>query len=92
LRKAISEDRDILFTGANMGGFPLGPNFNEYVKRRNVYATPTASKTFRDDPDIVREMGIKVVSTAEAKSLANSGILRFEMMDIDINGLFMPLS
>ena len=91
LRKAISEDRDILFTGATMGGFPLGPNFNEYVKRRNVYATPTASKTFRDDPDVVTEMGIKVVSNAEAVNLANNGIRHFEMMDVDIDGLFSAL-
>jgi len=91
LRKAISEDRDILFTGATMGGFPLGPNFKEYVKRRNVYATPAASKTFRDDPDVVTEMGIKVVSNAEAVNLANNGIRHFEMMDVDIDGLFSAL-
>jgi uncharacterized protein (DUF1786 family) len=91
LRKAISEDRDILFTGATMGGFPLGPNFKEYVKRRNVYATPAASKTFRDDPDIVREIGVKVVSNAEAVTLTNTGILSFEMMDIDIKGLSSAL-
>jgi len=31
MKKAISEDIDILFTGATMGGFPLGKNFKEYV-------------------------------------------------------------
>lgn len=87
LKRAISEGIDILFTGATMGGFPLGPNFKEYVKRRNVYATPSASKTFRDDPEVVTEMGIKVVSNAEAVNLVNSGVLHFEMMDVDIYGL-----
>ncbi|MDO8445846.1 MAG: DUF1786 family protein [Deltaproteobacteria bacterium] len=87
LKKGISEDRDILFTGTTMGGFPLGPHFKEYVKRRNVYATPMASRTFRDDPDVVREMGVKVISEDEAKGLMKDGISHFEMMDIDINGL-----
>lgn len=87
LKKAIFEDRDILFTGTTMGGFPLGPHFKEYAKRRNVYATPLASRTFRDDPDIVREMGVKVISEDEAKELMNGGIFHFEMMDIDIKSL-----
>lgn len=91
LKKAISEDRDILFTGTTMGGFPLGPNFKEYVRRRNVYATPMASRTFRDDPDVVMEMGIKVVSEDEALRLRNADggmrIAHFEMKDIDFEGL-----
>lgn len=91
MKKAIAEDRDILFTGTTMGGFPLGKNFNEYIRRRNVYATPIASKTFRDDPDVVTEMGIKVVSDAEAVCLANTGILHFEMMDVDIDGLSIAI-
>ncbi len=87
LKKAISEDRDILFTGTTMGGFPLGPHFREYVKRRNVYATPMASRTFRDDPDVVREMGVKVISEDEAGRLTSTGMAHFEMMDIDIKSL-----
>jgi len=57
------------------------------LKRRNVFATPMASKTFRDDPDVVREMGVKIVSEDEAMGLVKSGILQFEMMDVDIDGL-----
>lgn len=87
LKKAISEDMDILFTGTTMGGFPLGPHFKEYVKRRNVYATPMASRTFRDDPDVVREMGVKVISEGEAQRLMKGGMAHFEMMDIDIKSL-----
>ena len=91
LKKVISEDRDILFTGTTMGGFPLGQRFKEYVKRRNVYATPLASRTFRDDPDVVREMGVKVISEDEAKGMISTGIAHFEMMDIDIKGLFRAI-
>lgn len=87
LKRAISEDMDILFTGTTMGGFSLGPNFREYVKRRNVYATPMASRTFRDDPDVVREMGVKVVSEDEAQVLLKTGLSHFEMMDVDYQGL-----
>jgi uncharacterized protein (DUF1786 family) len=86
LKKAISEDRDILFTGTTMGGFPLGSMFGEYVKRRNVYATPPASVTFRDDPDVVRGMGIKIVSEDEAGRLKKTGIAHFEMKDVDMEG------
>lgn len=87
LKMAISEDRDILFTGTTMGGFSLGLHFKEYVKKRNVYATPMASKTFRDDPDVVREMGVKVVSEDEAQVLLKTGIFHFETMDVDYHGL-----
>lgn len=87
LKRAISEDGDILFTGTTMGGFSLGPNFKKYVMRRNLYAAPRASKTFRDDPDVVREMGIKAVSEDEADRLKKGGISHFEMKDIDLVGL-----
>ncbi len=87
LEQAIMEDRDILFTGATMGGFPLGRKFGEYVKRRDVYATPDASMTFRDDPDVVREMGIKVISEDEAIGIKKKRIAHFEMKDVDIEGL-----
>lgn len=87
LKQAILEDRDILFTGTTMGGFPLGQKFGEYAKRRNVYATPDASITFRDDPDVVREMGVKVVSEDEANRIKKTGVAHFEMKDVDIEGL-----
>jgi len=87
LKRAIFEERDILFTGTTMGGFPVGAHFKEYAKMRNVYATPMASRTFRDDPDVVRDLGVKVVSEDEAQGLIKTGISHFQMMDIDIKSL-----
>ncbi len=87
MQTAIIEDRDILFTGPAMGSFSLGTEFESYVKRRSVYATETAAVTFDDDPEAVTATGIKVVAEDEALRLRRSGMLHFEMGDVDLAGI-----
>ena len=47
-----------------------------------VYATPEAARTFNDDLDAVKEMGIIVVSEDEARHLPDA-VRRFRLRDFD---------
>jgi uncharacterized protein (DUF1786 family) len=55
-----------------------------------IYATPEAARTFNDDLEAVKEMGIEIVSPDEAKILPNS-VQRLELRDFDFDAVAAAL-
>ncbi len=87
LNSAAKGHKDILLTGRMMGGGPSGWGVKDALRAgAKVYATPEASRSFDDDLDEVRAMGVTVVSTDEAARLPE-GVERIEMRDLDLDAL-----
>jgi len=84
IKEATTNRKPILLTGEIMGGGPSSWAAEAHQKSGlPVYATPSAARSFNDDLDLVREMGISIVSEDEAEKLP-SDICRIEMKDFDI--------
>lgn len=83
LKQAAEQGEAVLLTGVTMGGGPSQWAAEAHSKAGHpIYATPSAARTFNDDLDAVREMGIEVVSEDEALRLPAS-VLRLELRDFD---------
>lgn len=84
IKEATTNRKPILLTGEIMGGGPSSWAAEAHQKSGLlVYATPSAARSFNDDLDLVKEMGISIVSEDEAEKLP-SDICRIEMKDFDI--------
>lgn len=87
IKEATRRKQPILLTGVTMGG---GPSFWAVQDHLNqhlpVYTTPEAAKTFNDDLNVIREMGIEVVSEDEATALP-ADIRRLALQDFDFNSI-----
>lgn len=84
IKEATTNRKPILLTGEIMGGGPSSWAAEAHQKSGlPVYATPSAARSFNDDLDLVKEMGISIVSEDEAEKLP-SDICRIEMKDFDI--------
>jgi uncharacterized protein (DUF1786 family) len=82
LRRATAEGRAVLLTGVMMGGGPCAWAAEEHLRAGYpLYATPDAARTFNDDLEEVRRMGVEVVSEDEAGALQD--VTRLEMVDFD---------
>lgn len=81
----------ILFTGFTMGG---GPNTkalkNHLAAGYKVFSTPLAAKTFYDDLEIIKEMGVVLVEEDETKKM--NGALRIELRDMSLEDISKALS
>jgi uncharacterized protein (DUF1786 family) len=87
LKEAAQRGEDVLLTGVTMGGGPSMWAAEDNLRRGlRVYATPEAARSFNDDLDVVREMGIQVVSEDEANRLPET-VLRLELRDFDFDGI-----
>jgi uncharacterized protein (DUF1786 family) len=83
IRQAIRRRNSILLTGSIMGGGPSQWGAEEALRAGlQVYATPQAAKSFNDDLEVVRQMGIELVSEDEAQHLP-AGIERVLLQDFD---------
>jgi uncharacterized protein (DUF1786 family) len=83
IRRAAEQGEAILLTGLTMGGGPSAWAAKDHIQAGlKVYATAEAARTFNDDLDAVKEMGIEVVSDDEAKQLASS-VQQLELRDFD---------
>jgi uncharacterized protein (DUF1786 family) len=83
LKAATQRGKAVLLTGLTMGGGPSQWAAEAHAKAGlPVYATPAAARTFNDDLDAVREMGIEVISEDEAAGLP-ADVLRLELKDFD---------
>ncbi len=82
----------VLLSGFIMGG---GPNLwaakNHIAAGQRVFAEPEAALSFNDDLEIVREMGITIVSDDEARTLPD-GIIRLTMKDFDFQSIHESFS
>src|SRR2546430_17315131 len=70
IRRATDARRPVLVTGVIQGGGPCHWALNDHLAAGGVaYATPAAARTFDDDLSMVEEMGVRIVSDAEARAL-----------------------
>jgi uncharacterized protein (DUF1786 family) len=81
IRAATELGTPLLLDGVTMGGGPCHWAAMDHVRAgHRVYATPDAARTFDDDLEGVRGMGITVVSEDETVSL--SGVERVTLRDL----------
>lgn len=81
----------VLLTGFNMGG---GPNTkalkNHLAQGLKAFSTPAAARTFNDDLELVKEMGVVLVEEDEARKM--NGTLRIELRDLRLENIGKALS
>ncbi len=84
IQQATKTKSPILLTGVMMGGGPCHWATEDHLKAGlPLFATPEAAQTFNDDLEWVsKEMGVKVISQDETKSLPDHTIT-IEMKDFD---------
>jgi uncharacterized protein (DUF1786 family) len=91
IREATRRKRPILFTGVTMGGGPCGWELERHLKAGlAAFATPDAARTFDDDLDAVRRMGVQLVSEDEAAGM--TGVERIVTRDLDLEALRAALT
>lgn len=83
LQQATRHRDAVLLTGVVMGGGPSQWAAEDHVRAGlPVYATPDAARSFNDDLDAVKEMGIQVLGEDEANRLPGS-VRRLQLGDFD---------
>jgi len=83
LKALTRSGEDVLLSGLTMGGGPSQWAVEGHIAAGNqVFATPDAARSFNDDLDVIREMGIEVVSEDEAAALPEA-VVRLELRDFD---------
>ena len=82
VRAATVRRQPLIVTGTNMGGGPVTGAVQEHIASGlTVHATPAAAVTFDDDLDVVRSLGITLVSDEEAAGLDGALVV---LADLDI--------
>ncbi len=82
IRAATADRESLVITGTNMGGGPVTGALQAHVEAGlPVHAIPAAATTFDDDPEMVRAMGVTIVSPDEAAALKG---VRVELRDLDL--------
>jgi uncharacterized protein (DUF1786 family) len=85
IRQATQHGEAILLIGVTMGGGPSTWATEAHLRAGlKVFATPEAARTFNDNLDAVREMGIQVVSEDEAERLPGE-VRRLHFGDFDLH-------
>ena len=83
VRVATAAGSSLVLTGTNMGGGPVTGAVQEHIAAGfSVYATPTAAVTIDDDLEMVRRMGLTIVSDEEAARLPGTGVT---LGDLDLS-------
>lgn len=91
LKEATRRGEAVLLTGVVMGGGPSQWAAEDHIRASySVYATPEAARSFNDDLEAVKAMGIQVVSDDEARQLPSS-IHRMELRDFDFTAIARSL-
>lgn len=84
IRKATAERRAVALTGVIQGGGPCHWALEDHLRAGlAAYATPDAARTFDDDLDRVREMGVRLVSEDEARGLRDADPVPLRDLDLD---------
>jgi uncharacterized protein (DUF1786 family) len=87
IRHATDHGEDLLLTGVTMGGGPSHWATENHLKAGlKVFATPAAARSFNDDLDVIREMGITLVSEDEALGLKQN-CTHITLRDFDIGAI-----
>lgn len=87
LQEATARREAVLLSGVMMGGGPNAWAAEDHLHAGlPLYATPEAARSFNDDLDAVREMGVTVVSEDEAARMPASK-RRIELRDFDFHAI-----
>ena len=90
IRRAAEAGRAVVLTGVIQGGGPCHWALEDHLKAGGeAYATAEAARTFDDDLDRVRAMGVRVVSEDEAAALDGE---RVELRDLDLAAIRRALA
>ena len=91
IKEATKRRQPLLLTGVIMGGGPSQWAAEDHARAGlPVFATPGAARSFNDDLEAVRQMGIQVVSEDEAFRLPDS-ITRLDLRDFDFPAIARAL-
>jgi uncharacterized protein (DUF1786 family) len=92
LQEATRQGQPVLLSGVLMGGGPSAWAAENHMRAGfTVYATPEAARTFNDDLEAVKAMGVQLVSQDEASRLPDS-VLRLELRDFDFGAISRALA
>jgi len=92
LKEATRRGEAVLLHGVMMGGGPSAWAAEAHVRAGlPLYATTQAARSFNDDLEAVRAMGIQVVSEDEARRLPDS-VVRLDMKDFDFPAIARALA
>ncbi len=87
IKQATKQGVPILLDGVTMGGGPSAWAAEAHLRAGfNVFATPQAARTFNDDLEAVKAMGIEVLSEDEATRLPGS-VQRIKLQDFDFSSI-----
>lgn len=87
IKEATRHGQAVLLEGVMMGGGPSAWAAEAHARAGlDVFATPPAAKSFDDDLEKVRQMGITLVSEDEAQRLPDS-VLRIPLADFDFSAI-----
>ncbi|TAK36570.1 MAG: pyruvate formate lyase-activating protein [Chloroflexota bacterium] len=91
VERATKTRRDLLLTGVTMGGGPCGWAVERHLAAGcRVFATPEAARTFDDDLEQVRSLGVILVDERESQRLGD--VERIEMRDLDVETITSALT
>jgi uncharacterized protein (DUF1786 family) len=83
VRLATAAGNSLVLEGTNMGGGPVTGAVQEHIAAGfSVYASATSAVTFDDDLEMVRKMGLTVVSDEEAARLPGTRVV---LGDLDLS-------
>ena len=89
IKRATELGEPILLTGVTMGGGPSAWAAEEHLRAGyKVYATPEAARTLNDDLEVVRQMGVEVISDDEVFRLPNI-VQRLQFLDFDFASIYL---
>jgi uncharacterized protein (DUF1786 family) len=91
LKEATRRQEAVVLSGVTMGGGPSTWAAEAHVQAGlPLYATPSAARSFNDDLEAVRLMGVQIVSEDEALRLPLS-VVRLELKDFDFPAITRSL-
>jgi len=92
IKQATQRGIPILLSGVTMGGGPSTWAAEAHLRAGlKVYATPQAARTFNDDLEAVKAIGIEVVSEDEATRLPDA-VQRLKLQDFDFDSIACALN
>ncbi len=91
LQAATRAGQAVLLTGLTMGGGPSHWAAENHLQAGyDLFATPTAARSFNDDLDYLQEQGIQLVSDEEATNMSED-VLHLSLRDFDYGAIHRAL-
>lgn len=91
IKTATKSRMPLVLTGVNMGGGPVTESARNHIESGlKVYATIDAATTFDDDMEMVKDMGVSLISSDEIMSLP--GVRHVELKDLDLQMITRSLA